>query len=111
MSGRGDLGSAAEEAARLLQAAEEWVRTRAGGLDLDRLLDPEHLATDSRECQVCPLCQAVRAARGVRPETVDHLLDAAASFLAAMRASVAPPTDPQSGRGPGIQRIDVVDGP
>ena len=99
------LGSAAEEAARLFAALEDWARHKAGGL-----VDDEHLATGSAACLVCPVCQAVSALRAVRPETVEHLLDAAASFVAALRSTVAPgdgsPTTPR----PGVQRIDVREG-
>ena len=100
---RPDVGSAAEEAARLFAVVEEWARTRASGL-----LDDEHLATGSPECRVCPLCQAIGAARSVRPEAVEHLLDAAASFVAALRASVATPPDGGAApRTPGVQHIDI----
>ena len=94
------VGSAAEEAARLFQAAEEWVRTRSGG-HLDGL------ATGAPECTVCPLCQGIAAVRGVKPETVEHLLDAAASFVAALRTTVVPPTEPGPSRRPDVQHIDV----
>lgn len=94
------VGSAAEEAARLFQAAEEWVRTRTGG-HLDGL------ATGAPECTVCPLCQGIAAVRGVRPETVEHLLDAAASFVAALRTTVSTPTAPDPARRPDVQHIDV----
>ncbi|MHB8961468.1 MAG: hypothetical protein ACYDAN_17820 [Candidatus Limnocylindrales bacterium] len=95
------VGSAAEEAARLFAAAEEWVRTRAGG-HLDGL------ATGAPECTVCPVCQGISALRQVRPETVEHLLDSAASFVAALRSTVsghAPP--PDGGRRPDVQHIDI----
>lgn len=100
------VGSAAEEAARLFAALEEWARHRAGGL-----VDEEHLATGSPACLVCPVCQAVAAMRAVRPETVEHLLDAAASFVAALRSTVTGtaaegPAQPR----PGVQRIDVQEG-
>lgn len=100
------VGSAAEEAARLLSALEDWARQRAGGL-----ADQEHLATGSAACLVCPVCQAVTALRAVRPETVEHLLDAAASFVAALRSTVTgtaaeSPAQPR----PGVQRIDVREG-
>jgi hypothetical protein len=100
---RPEVGSAAEEAVRLFAAVEEWARTRGAGL-----LDEEHLATGSAECRVCPLCQAIGAARHVRPEAVEHLLDAAASFVAALRATLAaPPGEQGARRGPGVEHIDV----
>lgn len=95
----GPVGSAADEAARLLAAAEHWARERAAPL-----LDDEHLATGSPECLVCPLCQAVGALRHVHPDAVAHLLDAASSLVAALRAAVpAPPATP----APTVQRIDL----
>ena len=106
MTGGSHLGSAAEEAARLFAAVEDWARTRGAGL-----LDAEHLATGAPECTVCPLCQAVSVLRQVKPETVEHLLDAAASVVAALRTAVVPPApadDP--GRGPRVERIDVREG-
>jgi len=96
------VGSAAHEAARLLAAAEQWARSKAGALDV------EHLATGSPECTVCPLCQAVAALRQVRPEAVAHLLDAAASVAAAVRAAVSAPPPPP-GTPPGVQRINLDD--
>jgi hypothetical protein len=99
------LGSAAEEAARLFASLEEWARHKAGGL-----VDADHLATGSAACLVCPLCQAVAALRAVRPETVEHLLDAAASFVAALRSTVAPGADGGTPPRPGVQRIDVREG-
>lgn len=103
-SGQPPVGSAAEEAARLFAAAEDWVRTRAGG-HLDGL------ATGSAECTVCPVCQGISALRQVRPETVEHLLDAAASFVAALRTTVSGHMPPQPGsRPPDVQHIDVREG-
>ena len=102
MSGQ-PVGSAAEEAARLFAAAEEWVRTRTGG-HLD------NLATGAPECTVCPFCQGIAAVRQVRPETVEHLLDSAASFVAALRTTVSAhvsPDGPAESRRPDVQHIDV----
>lgn len=99
------VGSAAEEAARLFAAAEEWVRTRSG-VHLDGV------ATGAPECSVCPVCQAISALRQVKPETVEHLLDAAASFVAALRTAVGGPTSPPAGssRPPDVQHIDIREG-
>ena len=94
------VGSAAEEAARLFAAAEQWARTRGSAL-----LDAEHLATGSPECTACPVCQTVGLLRQVRPEAVAHLLDAAGSLVAALRAAVPAPDAPVG--PPTVQRIDL----
>ena len=96
-------GSAADEAARLFAAVQDWLRTRAAGL-----ADAEHLATGSPECTVCPLCQAVSALRQVKPETVEHLLDAAASVVAALRTTLA--AEPGAAPRSEVQHIDVREG-
>lgn len=105
------LGSAAEEAGRLFAAVEDWARSHTGGL-LDGALG-ENLATGAPECTVCPLCQAVHALRKVQPETVEHLLDAAASVLAALRSTVLGQPAGEgagSGAGSGVEHIDVREG-
>jgi hypothetical protein len=100
-----EVGSAADEAARLFAAMEDWARTRAG-----HLFDEEHLATGSPECQFCPVCQGIGVLRHVKPEAVEHLLDAAASFVAALRVAVTPPATDGSRRTPSVQRIDIGEG-
>jgi hypothetical protein len=102
---RADVGSAAEEAVKLLGALEDWARTKAAPL-----LDEEHLATGSPECTVCPVCQAVGALRHVRPEAVEHLLDATASLVAALRAAAAPPHPAEPPTGARVEHIDVSEG-
>lgn len=100
-SGTPPVGSAAEEAARLFAAAEEWVRHRTGG-HLDGV------ATGSPECTVCPLCQGISAVRQVRPETIEHLLDSAASFVAALKTTLTGHVAPEpAARRPDVQHIDV----
>ena len=100
------LGSAAQEAARLFAAVEDWARTRgpavpdAGG----------HTGPSSSTCGVCPVCTGIALLRDVRPETVEHLLDAAASVVAAVRSAVVLPPDADdrpSGRSGGVEHIDV----
>jgi hypothetical protein len=94
------LGTPADEAAKLFAAAQEWARTR---------FDATHLATGSSECQVCPVCQAVAALRQVNPQTVEHLLAAAASFVAALKSTVAgQPSSPEGASR--VQHIDIREG-
>ena len=92
------LGTAADEAVRLLGAAQEWVRAR---------LDDEHLATGSHACTACPLCQVVGALRHVGPETVEHLMDSAASMVAALKSVLAPPVPGTAPAGPPVEHIVV----
>jgi hypothetical protein len=93
------VGSAAEEAAKLIAAVQDWARTR---------FDTEHVAAGGSECQICPVCQGIAALRQVRPEAVEHLLDAAASVVAALRVTAtAHPVPPD---GPRVQHIDVREG-
>jgi hypothetical protein len=95
------VGSAAEEAARLFAAMEDWARQKTG-----HLLDDEHVATGSPECSMCPVCQGIGAIRHVRPEAVEHFLDAAASFVAALKVAVTtPPPEP----GPPRERVQHID--
>jgi hypothetical protein len=98
------LGSAAEEAVKLLAAAEHWARSHAGGF-----LDEEHLATGSPECQVCPVCQGIGALRHVRPETVAHLMEAGAALAAALRSAVQPAEGAAPTAGKSVQRINLDD--
>ena len=110
---------AAEEAVRLLQTLSEVTGSH-----------------NAPECRICPICQLLAALRQVRPEAVDHLIDAAAGLAAALRdlavpaaaeaaeapvqeAPDGPPASPpaataSSGPSPGhdpprIQRIEVTD--
>ena len=97
------VGSAAEEAAKLFAAMEDWARQKAG-----HLIDEEHVATGSPECQMCPVCQGIGVLRHVRPEAVEHFLDAAASFVAALKTAVTtPPTDGPPKKSNPVQHIDV----
>lgn len=98
-----DVGSAAEEAVKLFAAMEDWARRKAS-----HVLDEQHIATGSAECQMCPVCQGIGVLRQVRPEAVEHMLDAAASFVAALKTAVTTPvTDEPARRGTPVQHIAV----
>ena len=98
-----DVGSAAEEAVKLFAAVEDWARKKAS-----HMLDEEHVATGSPECQMCPVCQGIGVLRHVRPDAVEHLLDAAASLVAALKTTLAPPPAEGPARnGTPVQHIAV----
>ena len=98
-----DVGSAAEEAVKLFAAMEEWARRKAS-----HVLDEQHIATGSAECQICPVCQGIGVLRHVRPEAVEHMLDAAASFIAALKTAVATPAPSEPARRAArVQHITV----
>ena len=113
---REPVGSAREEAARLLEALTTWVAGARGSAFAREHVHEEGIATGSAECRLCPICSAISALRGVRPDVVEHLLDAGGSLLAALRAGLEPPAGPGSappGGGPPaggsgrVERIDV----
>lgn len=72
------VGSLAEEAARLLGAAEEWWREHAPTA-------PMHTGP---ECVVCPVCQVLSVVRGAQPELFEHLADAAGALMLAVKSAV-----------------------
>ena len=81
------LGSAADEAARLLDALRRWVDGR-----IPEPADHE----SSGECRYCPLCQAAAALRHSQPEVYEHVSHAIESLLAAVRASTTAATNQAS---------------
>jgi hypothetical protein len=99
--GQDRIGSAAEEAAKLLGALSGWAS------DLGRDIDA-HLATGDAECAYCPICRTVHVLREASPEIRTHLatagsalVQAAASIVAAAAASGQQP------RSGGVENIDL----
>ena len=119
-----DVGSVADEAAKLFGALSDWARDH--GSDLGNGLSglashaaatarevDEHLATGSAECTWCPVCRTVHVVRQASPEVRAHLAVAAASLMQAAAGLLAPavPDDPRraAARGEGVERIDLDD--
>jgi hypothetical protein len=105
-----DHGTLAEEAAKLAEIVETWLagaRQSAGAWAAGEQTgegEPFH----SPECRLCPICRLLALLRGVRPETYEHLLDAAASLVAALRISVEGAERSWSaGRPATVERIDI----
>lgn len=94
------LGSAAEEAAKLFAALQDWARRAGGG--------EEAAGRSGVECRLCPFCQLLGVLRASRPEVVEHLADAAASLAAAARAAVVASERDWAARRPsGVEHIDI----
>jgi len=83
-------GSLADEAVKLADAAQLWLRARsatggAGGSNDAWAAATDHVGTPD-ECRTCPICRARRLANSLDAEVLGHLSDAAASIGAAMAA-------------------------
>jgi Family of unknown function (DUF5304) len=95
------LGSAADEAARLLGALQDWARRASPGDDIP-------IATGAPECRLCPVCQLIGLMRDTSPEVVDHLARAGDALLAALRAAVVAHERSWShGTTPDVEHIDI----
>lgn len=98
---REQLGSVGEEATRLFEAMEEWARGAFAG-------PGPQIATGAAECRLCPLCQLIGLIRDVRPETVEHLLEASTALLTTLRAAVERHERAWATRRAGpVQHIDI----
>jgi hypothetical protein len=115
------VGSAAEEAAKLLGAVADWARDHGGELggavsglaaqasqglgtaahDVDA-----HLAR-GEDCRYCPVCRGIQAFRSASPEVREHLSSAFASLANAASAALA--TAVPDDRRSGVERIDLTD--
>lgn len=115
------VGSAAEEAAKLLGALADWAKERGPelGVGLSGLAQHaasgfastfgEHVDTGAPECDWCPICRTVHVVRQASPEVRDHLVSAATSLLHAtmtLLGSTDPANDPTK-RQAQVQNIDL----
>jgi hypothetical protein len=74
------LGTAAEEAVRLVEALRTWAQDASA----------EHLATGAPECRVCPLCRLVAALRDADPETTGKVVESVVGTVTTAVALVEP---------------------
>ena len=87
--------------------AEAAKRSRARG---KRAPEPEP-HPPGQVCTVgfCPICLAVTAVQPLRPEAIEHLLNAGREFLLAMTAVLGARADEAGGKekAPTLTRIDI----
>lgn len=99
-------GTIAEEAAKLAEAAQQWLGERTaegrgswshsgapGGLGAVDDVWADATAPDDGpqqhdppECRTCPICRAKRLVGGLTPEVFEHLAEAAVALSAAVKA-------------------------
>jgi len=118
--GTHDVGSLADEAAKLFGALSGWAREHAGeaGEGLSGLAAQaaasahevdDHLATGSAECTVCPICRTVHAVRQLSPEVRAHLASAATSLAHAATTLMATHVSPDDAPSPDVEHIRLDD--
>jgi hypothetical protein len=117
-------GSIGEEAAKLLEALQEWAALE-GAAGADGGTSPfasaaaaaaatahrvnEHIATGGPECRYCPVCQVIAAVRGTPPEVREHLVSAATSLMHAVSGLLATPVPDRTTRRDPVEKIDLDD--
>ena len=127
-----DVGSVAEEAAKLFGALSDWAKDQgqdwaqdwAQGVSgiaeqaartahqvhehLDENLR-ENLANGSPECRYCPVCRTIHVVRELSPEVRAHLTTAATSLMQAAAGVMAAQQGGTGARRQGVERIDLDD--
>jgi hypothetical protein len=112
-----EVGSVAEEAAKLVGALSDWARDQgdaassgvagsvAGLADLARDLEG-HVAGEN--CTYCPVCRVIGLVRATSPEVKGHLATATTALLqAAMSAMATQVPDEARRRDTGVERINL----
>ena len=125
------VGSAAEEAAKLLNALGEWAKDQSAesatafsesvaGLagraasavaDLPKFMD-QHMATGAPECAYCPVCRTVHIVREASPDVRVHLASAALSLIQAASTvlnALATPVPATARPEPTVETINLDD--
>jgi hypothetical protein len=106
------VGSVSEEAAKLLSALQGWAREHVS--DYSRTASEfgsSYIADGSAACRVCPLCQLIAFVRGVNPESLEQLGQAAGSMLHALAGLVDAAHRSDTRRGSPVEKINLSDDP
>lgn len=127
---RPDVGSVAEEAAKLFGVLASWAQDDADASGDGAATAHAPGGPGGPECAWCPVCRGVRWVRGTPPEVRAHLASAAASLAQAATALLAaaeqapghasghasgpasgPAPDDSGTRGRPVEHIDLDDEP
>ncbi len=120
-SGPDEVGSVADEAAKLLDALSGWAREQSSGAgegvsDVASAASAafhnanEHFATGGPDCTYCPICRVVHVVRETSPEVRTHLALAALNLMQAASAvleTTLPGQQKSGARAEDLQKIDL----
>ena len=118
--GEDEVGSVAEEAAKLFSALQDWAQdsgaaqagaaaSAASGVAAGLRDVNEHIATGGEDCRYCPVCRGIELVRQTSPEVKAHLAVAASSLLQAAAGLLETQVPPSSPRGGDVEKIDLDD--
>jgi hypothetical protein len=116
-----DVGTVAEETAKLLSALQDWAKEAghehasaashaASGLADSVMRINDHIG-HGPDCKFCPVCQVINVVRETSPEVKQHLAVAANSLLQAMQGMLATqvPDTARGRREAPVEKIDLDD--
>ena len=117
-NGEDEVGSVAEEAAKLFSALQDWAKESGGahagaaasaasGLAAGLRDVNEHIATGAEECRYCPVCRGIDLVRQTSPEVKAHLAVAASSLLQAAAGLLETQVPGDAQRTAGVEKIDL----
>jgi hypothetical protein len=91
-------GPLGEEAAKLIEAAQDWFHRT--------LADPStaRIATGSAECAWCPVCQLISVLRGERPDLTERLNEVQTAVSGLLRSLAEAATSSTAGGSPAAGR-------
>ncbi|MDT0261361.1 hypothetical protein [Jatrophihabitans lederbergiae] len=117
-------GPLADEAARLVGAAQDWWHRTTGGArpdgggrgSPDNATGSPGIATGAAECCWCPVCQAIATVRGDRPDILERLAETQAAVTGLLRAladttaagRASRPADQAQESGPRAPRVQEI---
>lgn len=117
------VGSVGEEAAKLFDALQDWVKDNGAGEGqgagaaeglVDGLADQwrsfnEHIANGGQDCTYCPVCQVIGKVREASPELRSHLAVATSSLLQAAATIIEARAPRPAQQEPQVTKIDLDD--
>ncbi|HSV41363.1 MAG TPA: hypothetical protein VLI04_21550 [Nocardioidaceae bacterium] len=120
-TGDEEVGTVAEETAKLLSALQDWAKdsghehasaaTHAASGLADSVRGIGDHVGHGPDCKFCPVCQVINVVRETSPEVKQHLAVAANSLLQAMQGLLATqvPDSAQARRSAPVEKIDLDD--